>query len=109
MDPGEEEFETALRETKEEAGLSREQLHVYDGFKKVLMYNVKGRPKKVVYWLSELKDPHTPITLSDEHQAYEWLNFESTLELCQIPRLAGALDRSRQLHKDTVQGTGRLV
>ena len=87
MDPGEEEFETALRETKEEAGLSREQLHVYDEFRKVLMYNVKGRPKKVIYWLSELKDPHTPITLSDEHQAYEWMNLESTLSYAQYPDL----------------------
>ena len=87
MDPGEEEFETALRETNEEAGLSQEQLHVYDGFEKVLTYNVKGRPKKVVYWLSELKDPHTAITLSHEHQAYEWLNLETTLSYAKYPDL----------------------
>ena len=87
MDPGEEEFETALRETREEAGLSREQLHIFNNFQKVLKYNVKGRPKKVIYWLSELKDPQTQIILSDEHQAYEWLNLETALSYAKYPDL----------------------
>ena len=74
VDPGESEHETALRETEEEAGLSKNQFTILENFQKVLNYEVRGKPKKVVYWLSELKDPDTIIRLSNEHQRFEWLN-----------------------------------
>ena len=82
VDPGENELQTALRETQEEAGLTEEHFCMIDGaaFKKVLNYQVRGEPKQVVYWLAELKKPDTPVVLSDEHVGYKWLKLAEALE-----------------------------
>lgn len=77
MDPGEtDEMVTALRETKEESGLSKSDLKIYDDAKRILNYQVKGKPKRVVYWLAELINPAAQIQLSDEHQDFKWLRLE---------------------------------
>ncbi|XP_014675405.1 PREDICTED: bis(5'-nucleosyl)-tetraphosphatase [asymmetrical]-like [Priapulus caudatus] len=78
VDPGESDMETALRETKEESGLQRNSFHVVDEFRRELCYDVFSVPKTVVYWLAELIEPEplTPIKLSAEHQAYDWLQLE---------------------------------
>jgi len=81
VDPGEDEITTAYRETLEEAGLTADDLSVMHDFKKTLQYNVQGKPKRVVYWLAELRDPNTPVVLSHEHQDYKWLNLESAVSL----------------------------
>ncbi|KAJ8338741.1 hypothetical protein SKAU_G00355270 [Synaphobranchus kaupii] len=49
VDPGEDDMTTALRETQEEAGLGRGQLRVEEGFLSELRYEVRGRPKEVLY------------------------------------------------------------
>lgn len=67
---------TAIRETLEESGLSKEDLKIYDTCQKVLNYKVKGKPKVVTYWLAEVIDPNVNVKLSDEHQDYKWLNLE---------------------------------
>lgn len=55
-------------------------------------YEVKGKPKVSVYWLAELANPETPVILSHEHKAFEWLgvdeackkaNFQDMQELLQ--------------------------
>lgn len=84
-DPGETEMEAALRETQEESGFGKDQLIIIDQFKKTLEYEAWGKPKKVVYWLSELKDPNTAVKLSDEHQSYEWLELDKALEYAFYP------------------------
>ncbi|XP_060898220.1 bis(5'-nucleosyl)-tetraphosphatase [asymmetrical] [Labrus mixtus] len=81
VDPGEDDLTTALRETKEEAGLGAEHLQVIEGFVQELRYEVGGRPKEVLYWLAELKDPGTALTLSDEHQDYRWSRLEDACTL----------------------------
>lgn len=81
VDPGECEFETALRETEEEAGLGQSHLEVVDNFQKTLRYPVKGNPKRVVYWLAKLKNPVTDVTLSDEHIDYKWLKLQEANKL----------------------------
>jgi len=58
-----------------------------------LTYDVKGRQKNVIYWLSELKDPQTQITLSDEHQAFEWLSLANAQNYAKYP------DLQKLLHK----------
>lgn len=79
VDPGESELQTALRETEEEAGLKQEDFIMYQNFQRTLNYEVQGKPKRVVYWLSELRDPNTPIKLSDEHIDFKWLNLALAL------------------------------
>ncbi|CAH1640407.1 unnamed protein product [Spodoptera littoralis] len=81
VDPGESDWVTALRETKEEAGLSEEDLEVFKDVTKVLNYNVNNKPKVVVYWLAKLKNPETKVQLSDEHQDLKWLPLREAQEI----------------------------
>ncbi|XP_034022999.1 bis(5'-nucleosyl)-tetraphosphatase [asymmetrical] [Thalassophryne amazonica] len=97
VDPGEDDLTTALRETKEEAGLGTEQLQVIDGFVQALHYEVRGRPKEVLYWLAELRDPRTAVTLSNEHQDYRWACLEEACTLAQYKDLQETL-RAAQRH-----------
>uniref|UniRef100_T1JHB0 Bis(5'-nucleosyl)-tetraphosphatase [asymmetrical] n=1 Tax=Strigamia maritima TaxID=126957 RepID=T1JHB0_STRMM len=85
VDAGETCEETALRETREEAGLSAEHLSIDYGFKRTLNYNVGNKSKVVVYWLAELKDPKTPILLSDEHQDFKWLLVDQACHYAEYP------------------------
>ncbi|GBP70112.1 Bis(5'-nucleosyl)-tetraphosphatase [Eumeta japonica] len=81
VDPGESDWVTALRETKEEAGLSENDLEVYKNITKTLHYNVNDKPKVVVYWLAKLKAPNSAINLSDEHQDFKWLGLKEAQQL----------------------------
>lgn len=83
VDPGESELQTAIRETEEEAGLSEQAYNILSEFKYTLNYEVKGRPKRVVYWLAEMKNQECPIILSDEHQTYVWSTLDRALEISQ--------------------------
>ncbi|OWR55316.1 bis(5'-nucleosyl)-tetraphosphatase [asymmetrical] [Danaus plexippus] len=81
VDPGESDWVTALRETKEEAGLSENDLEIHRDVTKTLNYAVNGKPKAVVYWLAKLKNPEQKITLSDEHQDLKWLQLKEAQEI----------------------------
>lgn len=74
-------MQTALRETEEESGLKESSLNIVKHVQKTLNYNVKGKPKTVIYWLAELKDYDTPIQLSSEHQDFKWLTIEDACRL----------------------------
>lgn len=77
MEPGEtDEMVTALRETREESGLIETDLKIYPESKHILNYNVRGKPKKVIYWLAQLINQNATVQLSDEHQDYKWLGLE---------------------------------
>lgn len=101
MDPGEDDLTTALRETEEEAGLTAEKLQVMDGFLHELRYEVQGKPKEVVYWLAELRDPHTPVTLSDEHQDYRWVPLKEACTLAQFTDMQETLKAAQKYLEDT--------
>ncbi|KAJ7999693.1 hypothetical protein DPEC_G00197050 [Dallia pectoralis] len=103
VDPGEDDLTTALRETQEEAGLGAEHLQVLEGFLQELRYEVRGRPKVVLYWLAELRDPGMAVTLSAEHQDQRWAKLEEACSLAQYKDLQDTL-RAAQQHIDTVQG-----
>ncbi|KAK7507331.1 hypothetical protein BaRGS_00001266 [Batillaria attramentaria] len=91
VDPGESEFDTALRETLEEAGLTRDKLKIFDAFKTVLHYEAFGKPKRVVFWLSELVDPQAEIILSDEHTDFKWLPLDEACRLLQFEDMQKAV------------------
>lgn len=80
-----------MRETHEEAGLTADQLTVFDDFRTELHYEVRGKPKTVIYWLSEVKDPHSAVKLSNEHTDYKWLQFAEALEYAQYTDMKQAL------------------
>lgn len=57
-------------------------LQIDDNTKKVLSYEVNGKPKQVIYWLAKLINPESPVKLSDEHQDFKWLPLQQSQELC---------------------------
>ncbi|XP_033118454.1 bis(5'-nucleosyl)-tetraphosphatase [asymmetrical]-like [Anneissia japonica] len=81
LENGEDFQKAAIRETEEEAGFSSEDLSIKEDFKKTLKYEVRGKPKEVIYWLAELKDPNQPVKLSSEHQCYKWVLLNRACEL----------------------------
>lgn len=81
LEPGEDDITAALRETKEEAGYTDNQLHIYQEHFKILQYKVKGNDKSVIYWLAELKDPQNQPTLSHEHTEFRWITKDDAIAL----------------------------
>lgn len=81
VDPGEDDFTTAKRETQEEAGFLETDLNIFKDISYELKYNVRGKPKVVVYWVAELVEPTKNPTLSDEHIAFKWLNKDDAIKL----------------------------
>jgi len=83
LDPGEDWMTAARRETEEEAGLPPNSYDILQGdtFPFVLEYPVKGKPKRVEYWLAYLKNPDTPIKLSHEHQDFRWVDLQKSKDI----------------------------
>ncbi|XP_056294012.1 bis(5'-nucleosyl)-tetraphosphatase [asymmetrical] isoform X2 [Pseudoliparis swirei] len=106
VDPGEDDLTTALRETKEEAGLGAEQLQVVDGFERELRYEVRGKTKEVLYWLAELRDPGAAVTLSHEHQDHRWARLEEACSLARHQDMQDTL-RAAHAHLEVRQDTDR--
>ncbi|XP_078077321.1 bis(5'-nucleosyl)-tetraphosphatase [asymmetrical] [Mustelus asterias] len=96
VDPGEDDLQTALRETEEEAGLKSKDFNVLDGYKKEMIYKVNNKPKTVIYWLAEVKDDNTEIKLSDEHQTFRWLSVEEACKLAKYQEMQEALREAHQ-------------
>uniref|UniRef100_A0AAJ7SVU3 Bis(5'-nucleosyl)-tetraphosphatase [asymmetrical] n=1 Tax=Petromyzon marinus TaxID=7757 RepID=A0AAJ7SVU3_PETMA len=99
VDPGENDLQTALRETHEEAGLGSEHLLLIPGFQHVMQYNVPKRNgggvnlKTVVYLLAELKGgtEGQAVTLSHEHVAYRWCDVDEACCLAKFQEMQEAL------------------
>ncbi|XP_026052348.1 bis(5'-nucleosyl)-tetraphosphatase [asymmetrical] [Carassius auratus] len=96
VDPGEDDFTTAMRETQEEAGLGKDHLRMVDGFLQRLHYQVRGKDKEVLYWLAELRDPNTQVVLSDEHQDYRWAKLEEACKLAKYQDLQDTLTAAQR-------------
>ncbi|CAF1490029.1 unnamed protein product [Adineta ricciae] len=90
LDAGESPLQAAERETKEEAGLTRNDFECYEKFEEKTTYDVKGKPKDVYYYLACLRNPEQSISLSDEHQALSWSNLQ---EACDLMDITSMLDR----------------
>ncbi|XP_018602349.1 bis(5'-nucleosyl)-tetraphosphatase [asymmetrical] [Scleropages formosus] len=105
VDPGEDDMTTALRETEEEAGLLAGQLRIIDSFLRELHYKVQGKSKEVLYWLAELRDPETQVTLSKEHQDYRWAGLEEACALAQYKEMQNTL---RDAHHFLTAGGSKL-
>jgi len=91
VDAGESELETAYRETAEEAGLLKHHLQLIDGFEKVLHYQARGQPKKVIYWLAQLCKPDTPVIISSEHQKFDWFPIDTAVQNAGYPDMQRVL------------------
>lgn len=86
VDPGENERQAAIRETQEEAGITIDRLEIANGFEHDMRYKVKGREKRVMYWIAHLRDDQD-VTLSHEHQQHEWAPLARAIELSQYKEM----------------------
>lgn len=98
VDPNEDAFETAIRETKEESGFQKSDYVVDHGFRRTLTYfdPSKNKNKQVHFWLALLNDPDRPVKLSREHQAFRWLPVEEAVYLAKYEDMAGLLRQANQ-------------
>ncbi len=79
IEKGENKYTAALRETKEECGIT---CKIIKGFEVATDYyfyfDSKNIHKEVILFLSEVSSS-TKVITSEEHQAYVWLNFEDAM------------------------------
>lgn len=80
IEDGEDLHQTAVRETKEETGIS--DLEFINGFEEKINYNFQydGEliEKEVVFFLAKTKTQK--VNISYEHLDYTWLNYHEALE-----------------------------
>ena len=106
VDPGESDYETALRETKEEAGFDQNSFRVIQNFKCELNYKVTNhrdgieRPKVVTYWCAEMIDHSCKVTLSEEHRDFKWLPLQKAKELSGFEDFNQCLEKCEGKIKD---------
>jgi bis(5'-nucleosidyl)-tetraphosphatase len=97
QDPGEDDLETALRETREETGLT--DLEVLPGLRTEIAYRVKtggeARWKTVVYFRARLHSGK--VRLSEEHTDWSWQRLDETLERLTFDSLRDVI-RTAALH-----------
>uniref|UniRef100_A0A8R1DJG2 Bis(5'-nucleosyl)-tetraphosphatase [asymmetrical] n=1 Tax=Caenorhabditis japonica TaxID=281687 RepID=A0A8R1DJG2_CAEJA len=101
VDPGEDEWTAALRETKEEANLNKDQLTIHETCHETLYYEAKGKPKSVKYWLALLNNPDD-VTLSHEHQNWKWLELDDAVKIADYAEM-GSLLRKFATYIDNVK------
>ena len=80
IENGETDLEAAIRETREECGLSPK---IIEGFKEVMNYRYrrsgKTSDKEVVMFLGEV-EPRSQVRISDEHIGHVWLTYQKAME-----------------------------
>ncbi|CAF3863344.1 unnamed protein product [Rotaria magnacalcarata] len=81
LEAGESPLQAAERETKEEAGLDKNDLEYYNQFQETITYDSKGQLKNVFYYLASLRNVDQIIRLSDEHQNLCWSTLEDACRL----------------------------
>lgn len=105
MEAHESEKSTAMRELKEETGISNARF--LEGFRERIHYFYRrGRKtiyKEVAYFLVEaLSDK---VRLSYEHVGYEWLNYDTALKRLTFRNARNVLKKAQRLLKGRGNGT----
>ncbi|KAI6242546.1 Bis(5'-nucleosyl)-tetraphosphatase [asymmetrical] [Aphelenchoides fujianensis] len=95
VDPGENEWQAAVREAREEANIEPADVDVHKDFEHKMEYDTpkEGR-KTVTYWLAELKTKD--ITLSHEHTHWEWQPLETAVKLAKFPEMEKMLREAEE-------------
>ena len=95
MEKGETSHETAIRETKEETGIS--DVEFIDGFEEEIEYyfyaDNQEIHKKVIFFLG--KTETTEIILSHEHLDFIWLEFDNALNKTTYENAKNLLKKSK--------------
>lgn len=94
VEQGESEEETALREIREETGIS--ELSLLPGFRESIQYSFRRGggmvPKEVVFFLAEAKQK--AVSLSSEHVGFAWLPFDAAMKKLTYPNARSVLSKA---------------
>ena len=96
IEQNETQHETALRETKEETGISN--IEFIDGFEESVEYNFRFKKedihKKVIFFLAKTDEKN--IKLSHEHNDYLWLEYNDALKKTTFENAKNVLSKANE-------------
>jgi len=102
MEQGESTHQTAIRETKEETGIT--DITFVENFEEWIEYNFKYQgelvQKKVVFFLAETKTKE--IKISHEHRGYTWMDYNSSMEKTTFDNAKTVLTKAEKLLSNTL-------
>lgn len=102
MEKGESTHQTAIREAKEETGIT--DITFIENFEEWIEYNFKHQgelvQKKVVFFLAETKTKE--IKISHEHSGYIWMDYNSSMEKTTFDNAKTVLTKAEKLLTDTL-------
>ena len=101
VEEGETPHETALRETKEETGIS--DIEFIDGFEESVEYDFRFKKedihKKVIFFLAKTNEKN--IQLSHEHNDYIWLEYNDALKKTTFENAKNVLSKAHEFLSST--------
>ena len=102
MEKDETTHETAIRETKEETGIT--DIVFAENFEEWIEYNFKYQgelvQKKVVFFLAETKTKE--IEISHEHSGYIWMDYNASMEKTTFDNAKTVLTKAEKLLSNTL-------
>ncbi|MFB5601682.1 MAG: bis(5'-nucleosyl)-tetraphosphatase [Nitrosopumilus sp.] len=102
MEQEESTHQTAIRETKEETGIT--DITFVENFEEWIEYNFKYQgelvQKKVVFFLAETKTKD--VKISHEHSGYTWLDYNSSMEKTTFDNAKTVLTKAERLLSNTL-------
>jgi len=102
MEEGETTHQTAIRETREETGIT--DIVFLDDFEEWIKYNFQFHGelvnKKVVFFLAETKTEQ--VLISHEHLDYTWVDYETAMEKTTFDNAKSILTKSKTLLSKTL-------
>ena len=102
VEEGETPHETALRETKEETGIS--DIEFIDGFEESVEYDFRFKKedihKKVIFFLAKTNEKK--ISLSHEHNDFVWLEYDDALKKTTFRNAKNVLSKTNEFLLNTV-------
>jgi len=103
MEKGETIHETAIRETKEETGITN--VRFLDNFEEWIEYNFQYQGelvhKKVVFFLAETNTKD--VEISHEHLDYTWMDYNTAMEKTTFDNARTVLTKAQMLLSKTLQ------
>ena len=102
MEKNETTHETAIREAKEETGIT--DIVFVENFEEWIEYNFKYQgelvQKKVVFFLAETKTKE--IKISHEHRGYIWMDYNASMEKTTFDNAKTVLTKAKKLISNTL-------
>ncbi len=102
MEEGESTHETAIREAKEETGIT--DITFLENFEEWIKYDFQYQGelvhKKVVFFLAETKTKE--VTISHEHLDYAWMDYNTSMEKTTFDNAKTVLTRAKMLLSKTL-------